>query len=402
MSETKEQEAPQEGDFKIKTAKKIKPKQFNEPSNNVAKIDLSKIDNTQGEVVDNVTKLDLTKIPKDDAIQIGETKKVDVGEQTGDSAKLDTEVQEPVKIGETKEKDEVVISEITEEVKEEPLEYTAPKIELPENIEKLVDFMKETGGTIDDYARLNADYTNVDNDVLLKEYYKKAKPHLNEEEINFIMEDNFKYDEDEDEERDIRKKKLAKKEEVAKAKGFLEDLKKEYYDEIKLRPGVNQEQQKAVDFFNRYNDEQKLAKQRHERFLNDTKQIFSDDFKGFDFEVGEKKYRYGVKNPKKLVENQSNINNIIGKFLDKEGNVKDTKGYHKAMYAAENIDNIISHFYEQGKADGVKNIVETSKNPDTNVRKTSSGEMFIDGFKIKSVGGVSSSKLKIKTRKINN
>ena len=402
MSETKEQEAPQEGDFKIKTAKKTKPKQFSEPSSNVAKIDLSKIDNTQGEVVDNVTKLDLTKIPKDDAIQIGETKKVDVGEQAGDSVKLDTEVQEPVKIGETKEKDEVIISEVTEEVKEEPLEYTAPKIELPENIEKLVDFMKETGGTIDDYARLNADYTNVDNDVLLKEYYKKAKPHLNEEEINFIMEDNFKYDEDEDEERDIRKKKLAKKEEVAKAKGFLEDLKKEYYDEIKLRPGVNQEQQKAVDFFNRYNDEQKLAKQRHEKFLNDTKQIFSDDFKGFDFEVGEKKYRYGVKNPKKLVENQSNINNIIGKFLDKEGNVKDTKGYHKAMYAAENIDNIISHFYEQGKADGVKNIVETSKNPDTNVRKTSSGEMFIDGFKIKSVGGVSSSKLKIKTRKINN
>ena len=210
MSETKEQEAPQEGDFKIKTAKKTKPKQFSEPSSNVAKIDLSKIDNTQGEVVDNVTKLDLTKIPKDDAIQIGETKKVDVGEQAGDSVKLDTEVQEPVKIGETKEKDEVIISEVTEEVKEEPLEYTAPKIELPENIEKLVDFMKETGGTIDDYARLNADYTNVDNDVLLKEYYKKAKPHLDEEEINFIMEDNFKYDEDEDEERDIRKKKLAK------------------------------------------------------------------------------------------------------------------------------------------------------------------------------------------------
>jgi len=316
---------------------------------------------------------------------------------------VDKQVSEPITVTENESPIQEItkeeVKQVTSEVKEALRDEKVLGKKLPENIEKLVSFMDETGGTIEDYARLNADYSNIDNNVLLKEYYKKAKPHLDEEEINFIMEDNFSFDDEVDEERDIRKKKLAKKEEVAKAKNFLEDLKNKYYDEIKLRPGVNQEQKKATDFFNRYNDEQKLAKQKHERFLNETKQIFTNEFKGFDFEVGEKKYRYGLKNPSKTAENQADINNFVGKFLDAEGNVKDPKGYHKAMYAAENIDNIVSHFYEQGKADGVKTVVETSKNPDTGVRKTSSGEMFVDGFKIKSLsGGVNSSKLKIKRR----
>jgi len=160
--------------------------------------------------------------------------------------------------------------------------------------------MKDTGGTVQDYARLNADYSNVNEDALLKEYYKKAKPHLDAEEVDFVLEEAFSFDTDIDEERDIKKKKLAKKEAVVEAREFLEDLKKEYYDEIKLRPGVNQEQQKAMDFFNRYNDEQQLATQKHEQFIDNTKQLFYYDFKGFDFEVGEKRFRYGVKDPNAL------------------------------------------------------------------------------------------------------
>ena len=103
------------------------------------------------------------------------------------------------------------------------------------------------------------------------------------------MEDKFNYDEDIDEDRDIRKKKLAKKEEIAKARNFLEETKKKYYDEIKLRPGVTQEQQKAMDFFNRYNKEQEIAQQRRDKFTNVTKNLFNSEFKGFEFRSEERR-----------------------------------------------------------------------------------------------------------------
>ncbi len=160
--------------------------------------------------------------------------------------------------------------------------------------------MKETGGTLEDYVRLNADYSNVDNDTLLREYYKQAKSHLDSEEINFMIEDNFSFDEEVDEEREIRKKKLAYKEEVAKARKHLDGLKSQYYEEIKLRPGTTQDQQKAMDFFNRYNEEQNTAQQQHEDFKSNTKDYFSKDFKGFDINVGEKNLDTGLKIQVKL------------------------------------------------------------------------------------------------------
>jgi hypothetical protein len=262
--------------------------------------------------------------------------------------------------------------------------------------------MKETGGTLEDYVRLNADYSNVDNDTLLREYYKQAKSHLDSEEINFMIEDNFSFDEEVDEEREVRKKKLAYKEEVAKAKGHLEGLKSKYYEEIKLRPGVTQDQKKATDFFNRYNEEQNIAQQQHEDFKSNTKDYFSKDFKGFDISVGEKKFRYGVKNPDEVATKQSNITNTIKKFLDDKGNVKDVKGYHKAMYAAENVDTIAQHFYEQGKSDATKDLVAKSKNITTDVRESPSQDVFVGGLKVKAVSGFDSSKLKIKKTKFNN
>ena len=405
MSETKETKpevtqpvASEGGEMKMKS--KPKPKKFKATKEEPVKIDLSKVDTSleANAKVEAPIKVDLTEKKETDAIQIGETKTVDVGEQAGDGKIVD--------IGGTAavEKPSSPIEEVTEVEKEQVQEPVAqPKqVQLPENIEKLIDFMKDTGGTVQDYARLNADYSNVNEDALLKEYYKKAKPHLDTEEVDFVLEEAFSFDTDIDEERDIKKKKLAKKEAVVEAREFLEDLKKEYYDEIKMRPGVNQEQQKAMDFFNRYNDEQQLATQKHEQFINNTKQLFTDDFKGFDFEVGEKRFRYGVKDPNAVAENQSNLNNFVGKFLDTEGNVKDTKGYHKAMYAAQNIDKIVNHFYEQGKTDGIKNVVEGSKNPSAAVRQEGTQDIFIGGLKVRAIDGVSSSKLKIKKSKFNN
>ena len=390
---------PQEGEFKMKK-KPGRPK---------------KLTNKKEPV-----KLDLTK-KEEDAVQESSTTKVDVrelpsnGQEVGEGnteSKATEEVKEEKKVEEVvkpKEEEKPPLEEINIGEKETELEPAVaeqikeeikqnPEIELPENVEKLVDFMKETGGTLVDYVRLNADYSNVDNDTILKEYYLHTKPHLDSEEIDFIMDDKFSWDEDMDEERDIRKKKLALKEEVAKAKGYMEDLKSKYYDEIKLRPGVTQEQQKATDFFNRYNKEQDAIKQRHTTFQNDTNKYFSDDFKGFEFSLGEKRFRYGVNNPSEVASNQSNLSDFIKTFLDDKGNVKDYQGYHKAIYAARNADTIASHFYEQGKTDAIKDMTAKSKNISGELRQSSSGEVFINGMKVKAISGANSSKLKIKTK----
>ena len=262
--------------------------------------------------------------------------------------------------------------------------------------------MEETGGTVEDYVRLNADYNTIDNEALLREYYKNTRPHLTYDEVNFLLEDNFKVDEEVDEEREVKKKNLAYKEEVGKAKSYLNDLKSKYYDEIKLRSNVNAEQEKAINFFNRYNEDQKTLSQQREVFQKVTKDTFTDEFKGFDFKVGDKKFRYGVRNPNEIVEKQIDISPFVETFLDDKGMLVDPQGYHKAMYAARNSDTIAKHFYEQGKADATKDLVAKTKNLSTEPRKESSGDVFVGGIKVKAISGSDASKLKIKTRKFNN
>jgi len=399
MSETKETKEEVIASNPIETGEAI-----NESKSDY-KVDL-KTGTTKKQELSTVTKVDLTKKQEQDAVQVGETKEVVVGEQAGDSPKVDEQISEPVKTTENfKQIQEITKDEVkkVETVVEEAIrdEKVLGK-QLPENVEKLVSFMEDTGGTVEDYVRLNADYSNVDGQTLLKEYYKKSKPHLNDEEISFIMEDNFSYDEEIDDEREVRKKKLALKEEVAKAHGYLEELKGKYYDEIKLRPGVTQEQQKAMEFFNRYNENQQVATQQHEDFKAKTKQLLSDDFKGFEFKLGDKNFRYGVKNPNEVIESQSNISTFVQKFLDKDGAVTDHEGYHKAIYAARNADTIAQHFYEQGKADAVKDVVAKSKNISNESRPQPTGDVFVGGFKVKAVSGSDSRGLKIKTRKFNN
>jgi hypothetical protein len=402
MSEVKTNEpVKQEGEFKLKTKKKT-PKKLNQTEDNVTKINV----NPKEPLIELEPEVKKVVIKKEeqDAIQIGETKEVSVEKPSGDSTTVGEPVQESNETTEgfspIQEVTEAEVKEVEAEVKEAIRDEKILGKPLPENIEKLVAFMEETGGTIEDYTRLNADYSNVDDKTLIKEYYKKNKPYLDSEDLDLLLED-FDYDEDIDEERDIRKKKLAFKEEVAKAKSFLEETKSKYYDEIKLRPGVTQEQQKAMDFFNRYNKEQEQAEQQHQMFKDNTKKLFSDDFKGFDINVGEKKYKYNIQNKDKVAENQSNITNLVGKFLDESGNVKDVNGYHKAMYAAENVDKIASHFYEQGKADAVKDVVNKSKNLSDTKARTTQGDVFIDGFKVRAISGADSTKLKIKTKKFN-
>ena len=390
------------GTLKVKK-KTIKSQMDDSPT----KVDLTQ---QQGDVVDTTpTKVKIKEEPnkqKENAVQEPSTEKVDVLETPGDGeavGETHEESQEPTGKGEEKVEEDsspiVEIGETPEETTEPVAESTPPQNDLPENLQNLVQFMKETGGTMDDYVRLNADYSTVEDSTLLKEYYKKTKPHLNDEEISFIMEDNFKYNEEEDAERDIRKKKLAYKEEVANAKKFLEEVKSKYYKEIKLRPGVTQEQQQAIEFFNRYKKDQESANKQHTEFQTQTKKIFDKDFKGFDFDLGDKKFRYGVKNTEETAKAQGNLQNFVSKYLDDKGNVKDAKGYHKALYAARNVDTLAKHFYEQGKADAVKDVVKKSKNISQDVRKTQSGDVFVGGIKVKAISGSDLGKLKIKTNK---
>lgn len=410
------EQVKQEGDFKLKSKPKMK-KLGETPK--VVKVDLA----TKAKEEEPIKVVIPTEKKLEDAIQEQSTESSMLGSsqqsgESGEEAAMELQEvgegnKEPTKNVRLEESQ--VIQEITEEeikqeskaFKEEILDAVEEQAKtgkpLPENIEKLVSFMEETGGTVEDYVRLNADYSAVDNNTLLREYYRQTRPHLDPEEVAFLMEDNFQYDEELDDERDIKKKKLAFKEEIAKAKNFLEQTKSKYYDEIKLRPGVTQEQQKAVDFFNRYKEQQIYAEKQQEIFKKRTKELFNNDFKGFDFNLGEKKFRYGIQNVNQVADNQIDINNFVKKFLDKDGNLADHAGYHKALYAAMNADRMASHFYEQGKADAIKEVVSNSKNVSNAAPRQVAGDnVFINGLKVKAISGLDTSKLKIQTKKFNN
>ncbi len=364
---------------------------------------------------DSVIKVDLSKPPTpEENEEPKETAEVETS-STDDSgvvtesedaepAQEQEEVQPKAETQETPVLEEITeeeVEEVEEQVEEAIAEAEATGKPLPENIQKLMDFMEETGGDLSDYVKLNQDYSKLDDTALLKEYYRQTKPHLDNEEINFLMEDTFSYDEDVDEDRDIRRKKLALKEQVASAKAHLDGQKSKYYEDIKAGSKLTTEQQKAIDFFNRYNKEsettQKTVKKNSDIFTQKTEQVFNDKFKGFEYNVGDKKYRFNVNNAEEVKNTQSDISNFTKKFLDKNSALIDAKGYHKSLYTAMNADAVAKHFYEQGKADAMKNSIAKAKNVDMNPRQ-SHGKIEAGGLKFK-VLGESSSGLKFKNNK---
>jgi hypothetical protein len=312
--------------------------------------------------------------------------------------------EQPVLQEITDEEVEEVAEELQEEVTEAIEEAKESGIELPENIQKVVDFMNETGGTLEDYVKLNTDYSSLNEEQLLREYYQSTNPHLDNEDIDFMMEDKFSYDEDIDDEREVRRKKVERKQALANAKNHLDGLKSKYYDEIKIGSRLNPDQQKAVEFFNRYNKESeetaKVAKRQAERFQAESAKVFNDKFEGFDFNVGEKKYRFNVKNASEVKETQGDINNFIKKFLNEKGEMSDAKGYHKSLFTAMNADQVAQHFYEQGKADALRTSMAKAKNVDMDPRGVHEKVTTSNGWSIRAVdSGESSSKLKVKFKK---
>jgi len=337
--------------------------------------------------------IDLSKPPTPKEDEVKEEVKKDNADDSGVVELVEdantTEKQEEVQ-PEAEAQETPVLEEVTEEeVKEETEELTEQVEEavaeaqetgkaIPENLQKVVDFMEETGGSLEDYVRLNQDYSSYDDMTVLREYYKQTKSHLTDDEISFLIEDSFSYDEDEDEAREIKKKKIALKEQVASAKSHLDGQKSKYYEEVKAGSKLTKEQQNAINFFNRYNKEseetQKIAEKQTNTFKLKTKEVFNDKFKGFEYNVGDKKYRFNVKNANEVKENQSDINNFVKKFLNKNNELSDAKGYHKSLFTAMNSDAIANHFYEQGKADAMKDSVAKAKNVSMNPRQSFSND----------------------------
>jgi len=379
-----------------------------------------------------VYKVDLSKPPvteeqpkeETDAVQEQSTDEVPVQDESETSEKVVEEIQDEEPAGEsdadvrdTQEK-EVILEEVTDEQtnndevavvaeqEEEQVEQVEEaevkeEIEYPENIQDLVKFMNETGGTLEDYVALNKDYEQFEDMSLLHEYYTRSKPHLSADEINFLIEDKFSYDEEIDEPKDIKRKKLAFKEEVAQAKNHLESQKSNYYKEIKAGSRLTPEQQKAMDFFNRYNEEsaeqEKITQSQREVFDNKTKSFFNNQFKGFEYNVGDKRYRFNVKNVNEVKNTQSDINNFVKRFLNEKNEMKDAAGYHKSLFTAMNADAIANHFYEQGKADAIKESVKSAKNIKMDPRSNHQ-EIEVGGMKARIVSGDNSSGLKLKLK----
>jgi len=338
---------------------------------------------------DGTIVLDMNKINElENAVQEQNTDEVPVRDESAASEEVREENVEATNEEVAEQSVQQEVSNTVEAANEAIGQAAATGQALPENIQKLVDFVNDTGGSVEDYVRLNRNYEEMDNLTALDEYYRTTKPHLDAEERQFLMEENFKFDEELDEEREVRRKKIALKEQVAEAKAYLDGQKSKYYDEIKAGSNLTAEQQEAIQFFNQYNEEteaqEQLAKERSNYFINETNQVLNDNFKGFEYNVDGKKLNVKVPNPNEVARNQSDINNFINKFLNKDNTIKDIEGYHKALYAAMNPDVIARHFYEQGKADAIQSSVANAKNVNMDARQSFSNEST-GGLKVRAM-----------------
>ena len=346
----------------------------------------------------NVFKVDLSQ--PTEQVNDSENNTEEATEEVAQEENINEEVPTLEEVTNEENTEEQVVTE--EEVMEALDESKETGQPLPENIQKLVDFMNETGGDLEDYVRLNRDTSKLSDQQALREYYETSKPHLAPDEIDFLIEDNFSYDEELDEERDIKRKKLAYKEQVAEAKAYLDGQKSKYYEEIKAGSKLTNEQQKAIDFFNRYNKESEQTKKAVEQSTNvfekKTSNLFNDKFKGFEYNVGDKKYRFNINDVEGVKAKQSNINNFTAKFVDENQQLSDAEGYHKALYTAMNPDAVARHFYEQGRADALKESMRESKNIDMDPR-SSHQDAKTSGVKYRVLGDDSASfKFKMKNK----
>ena len=275
--------------------------------------------------------------------------------------------------------------------------------ELPEDVKGYFDYKKSTGRGIEDYVKLNRDFSSMDEDQLLSEYLLASGEATDSEDVEVLM-DDYSYDEDLDEERDIKKTKLAKKKAIAKAKNFFEEQKEMYKQPLESSTvGVSDEQMQEIEEYKRYLAEadtaQEEMKRKREWFTEKTDQVFQD-FKGFDFKVGEDTFTFNPGEAERIKEQQMDYQGFVRKFIDKDtGMLSDAAGYHRALAVAMNPNKFASFFYEQGKSDATESVTRRMKNVDMTERKAPQVSNRKDGLQIKSISTPSSRGLRIKSNK---
>tara|TARA_R110001632_G_scaffold3272_3_gene14805 strand:- start:307 stop:1431 length:1125 start_codon:yes stop_codon:yes gene_type:complete len=275
---------------------------------------------------------------------------------------------------------------------------------LPDDVKAFFEYKRETGRGIDDFVKLQKDYDEMDASDLLTNYYSATEEGLDDIDIQDLIEDKFGYDEDLDEDKDIKKRKLAQKRELVKAKKFFNEQKDKYKIPLEssgsgLSDDAQEELQRYKSYIDESNNTQEQTKKRYDYFLNKTKEVFNDEFKGFEFEVGGNKINFKPGDAKELNSLQSNVSNFVNKYMDSEtGLMNDPKGYHRALSMAMNPDKFAQFFYEQGVAATVDNVSKKSKNINMDVRSANQS-VTKNGQSIRAISSDSSRGLKIKSRK---
>ena len=271
---------------------------------------------------------------------------------------------------------------------------------LPEDVAAYLKYKKETGRGFNDFAKLQKDYTDLSPDALLREYYSITEEGLDPEDIDMLMED-FVYDEDVHEPNEIKKIKLAKKKEIAKAKKFLKQQQEQYKQPLESRESsatANNELIEYRQYLESAKTQQEEATQKREWFVKKSNEVFSSEFKGFKFNIGENELVYSPGSASELKKAQESPLNFINKYMDSQGFMKDAEGYHRALAIAMNPDKFAEFFYEQGKSQATDDVIRKTKN--INMSERSAPEVSVkSGFQVKAVSQPSSKGLRIKSIK---
>ena len=358
--------------------------------------------------------VNLNPNPQNNAVQEQQTEEVPVQPEAESSEEVrEPQLQEePTEILERIEEEptEVSATHVSESEVMEALEQVTPEEETgaiindptPEGINKFVEFMNDTGleGTeaMEAYVNLNKDPEKMDARELLTDYYKANKPFLNDDQIQKQLNKKFSYDPDNTDVDKIEEINIAFQEELYKAQQFQADRKEKYYTDLKLRQqhSLPPDAQEAVEFYSDYKQSQEKQTQTFTTIKKQIDQVFNEDFKGFDFKVGDAKYRFKVNDPVKQKESHKDFAKVFGNYIHEDGTLKDAVGYNKALFAAQNADKLAQHFYEQGRADAVRESARKSKNIDMGVREDNSAVVTPSGQKVRVVTGDSKSKFKPK------
>ncbi len=273
---------------------------------------------------------------------------------------------------------------------------------MPEDVAAYYKYKKETGRSIDDFAKLQTNYDDVNPDKLLREYLIATEIGLDSDDIDSLMED-YDYDEDLDDESLIKKRKIAKKKTIAKAKNYFNEQKEKY--RVPLESGgssISESDAKELEAYKQYIESSKTyeeeVKRKRDWFTKKTDDVFGSEFKGFEFTLDDKKVTFAPGDATELKKIQSDPQNFITKFLNEDGLMEDAGGYHKALSIAMNPDKFAKFFYEQGKAEATDDVMKKTKNINMSDRRTpeitSKG-----GVQIKSLDNDSGRGLKIRKRK---